>query len=206
MIVRKLDSTQTLFVSRRSVADSRSTTPPFSLDGVSDAYLFSRILALAADEPRPLTHATGLPRATLEQLAARHVPAMADRVAALPDGGDTGEETYEEPDLRAMILEHRAGCGIEEEWLAAIVARRCNAPNHLWQDMGFAGRSDLTTLFRRHFPALVAANSGDMKWKKFFYRQLCQREGFLLCKSPNCESCDDHDACFGGETGNPLKG
>lgn len=198
MIVRKLDPLQTV-----PAAESPVVSPV--AEGVSDTYLFTRILALAADEPRPLTHATGLTRAVLERLAGRYVPSMGARVAALPDGDDTGEDTYEEPDLRAMILEHRAGRAEEEEWLAAIVARRCNAANHLWQDMGFAGRSDLGTLFRRHFPALVAANSGDMKWKKFFYRQLCQREGFLLCKSPNCDCCDDHDACFGGETGNPLK-
>ncbi|MCW2245738.1 nitrogen fixation protein NifQ [Azospirillum fermentarium] len=203
MIVRKLDTRQTEPTAGSPVTND--SHPPPAVEGVSDAYLFTRILALAADEPRPLTHATGLTRAVLERLADRYVPAMGARVAALPHGDDTGEDTYEEPDLRAMILEHRAGRTEEEEWLAAIVARRCNAANHLWQDMGFAGRSDLGTLFRRHFPALVAANSGDMKWKKFFYRQLCQREGFLLCKSPNCECCDDHDACFGGETGNPLK-
>lgn len=205
MIVRKLDPLEAVPAAGSPVANDSLPPAPTGVEGVPDTYLFTRILALAADEPRPLTHATGLPRATLERLVDRYVPAMGARVAALPHGDDTGEDTYEEPDLRAMILDHRAGQAEEEEWLAAIVARRCNAANHLWQDMGFAGRSDLGTLFRRHFPALVAANSGDMKWKKFFYRQLCQREGFLLCKSPNCDCCDDHDACFGGETGNPLK-
>lgn len=211
MIVRKLDTRQTdpaagSPVDTSPAANDSLPPAPAAVEEVPDSYLFARILALAADEPRPLTHATGLTRAVLERLVDRYVPAMAARVAALPDGDDTGTDTYEEPDLRAMILEHRAGRAEEEEaWLAVIVARRCNAANHLWQDMGFAGRSDLGTLFRRHFPALVAANSGDMKWKKFFYRQLCQREGFLLCKSPNCDCCDDHDACFGGETGNPLK-
>jgi nitrogen fixation protein NifQ len=102
-------------------------------------------------------------------------------------------------------LDHRRGDAEEEAWLAAIVARRSLGTNHLWQDMGFADRLELNAMFRRHFPALVALNAGDMKWKKFFYRQLCAREGFLLCKSPNCETCDDYAACFDGEPGEALR-
>ncbi|MCX7161517.1 MAG: nitrogen fixation protein NifQ [Rhodocyclales bacterium] len=43
-------------------------------------------------------------------------------------------------------------------------------------------------------------NSGDMKWKKFFYRQLCEAAGVLICKSPSCANCCDYSHCFGAET------
>ncbi|HYG86713.1 MAG TPA: nitrogen fixation protein NifQ [Azospirillum sp.] len=171
----------------------------------SDRYLFGRILDIAAaDAGRPLTAALGLGRSDLARLIAKHRPDRESLLAALPADAGLGEDAPEESDLRALLLEHRAGAAEEEVWLAAIVARRSLEPNHLWQDMGFAGRDDLGAMFRRHFPSLVALNSGDMKWKKFFYRQLCQREGVLLCKSPHCERCEDYAACFDGEKGAAL--
>ena len=39
-----------------------------------------------------------------------------------------------------------------------------------------------------------------MKWKKFFYRQLCERSGMLICKSPRCADCVDYRICFGPES------
>ena len=168
-----------------------------------DRLLFGRILALAATDPaRPLTRTLGLTRDALAALTTRHVPEFVSLLDGLPD--DTGEDAIEEEDLRAFLLDHRAHGSAEEEWLAAIVARRSLEPNHLWQDMGFANRLELNAMFRRHFPELVARNATDMKWKKFFYRQLCEREGLLLCKSPNCEVCDDFAVCFGAEDGDPL--
>ncbi|CAO3417434.1 nitrogen fixation protein NifQ [Azospirillum doebereinerae] len=173
-------------------------------DPALDRMIFGRILALAANDPlRSLPQALGLPKEELAALAARHAPGHAPAVAALPDG-ETGEEAIEEADLRAYIAEHGARGSAEERWLAAVLARRSLEPNHLWQDMGFHDRGELNAMFRRHFPALVAENANDMKWKKFFYRQLCEREGMLLCKSPNCDVCEDVAVCFEEESGDPL--
>ncbi|MBB3267959.1 nitrogen fixation protein NifQ [Azospirillum sp. OGB3] len=181
--------------------------PADALDGVPDGpaldrLLFSRIVGLAAQHPGGLTASLGLEREALAELIRRHAAGFAHLLPTLPDG--SGEDAIEEEDLRAFLLDHRAAGTVEEEWLAAIVARRALGPNHLWQDMGFANRRELNAMFRRHFPSLVALNSGDMKWKKFFYRQLCEREGLMLCKSPNCEVCDDFSACFSAEDGDPL--
>ncbi|SMF72620.1 nitrogen fixation protein NifQ [Azospirillum oryzae] len=174
-------------------------------DAAADRMIFGRILALAAADPaRTMPQALALTKAELAEIAARHAPQFAATVAALPDGDESGEDAIEEADLRAFLAEHGARGADEERWLAAILARRSLEPNHLWQDMGFHDRGELNTMFRRHFPALVAMNAGDMKWKKFFYRQLCEREGLMLCKSPNCEVCDDVDVCFGEEAGDPL--
>jgi nitrogen fixation protein NifQ len=40
-----------------------------------------------------------------------------------------------------------------------------------------------------------------MRWKRFFYRMLCEAEGFTLCSTPVCTDCTDFDLCFGEETG-----
>ncbi len=102
-------------------------------------------------------------------------------------------------DLVALLREHgRSGCE-QENWLAYAVATAAMGENHLWQDMGLPSRTILTDLMYTHFPALAAKNIGDMKWKKFFYRQLCERSGILICKSPHCAECCDFRICFGSE-------
>ena len=168
---------------------------------VSDRTLFRRIVALAVTEAVPPTEALGLTVMALERLLHTYFP---ESPPSVPLGCGPGEDALEEPDLRAFLMEFRAGRSEAEEWLAAVVARRCQRPNHLWQDLGLAERGELNTLFQRHFPELVALNRSNMKWKKFFYRQLCQREGIPVCKAPNCAVCADTALCFGPETGEPL--
>ncbi len=83
--------------------------------------------------------------------------------------------------------------------VALTVAVASLGDHHLWQDLQFASRAELSALMRRWFPALVAKNHADMKWKKFLYRQLCEREQVLICKSPSCAACTDFAVCFGPE-------
>jgi nitrogen fixation protein NifQ len=77
-------------------------------------------------------------------------------------------------------------------------------PRHLWQDLGLFERNELTRLMKERFSALAAANLHNMKWKKFFYRQLCASEGFSLCAAPTCRECGDFENCFGEEDGVSL--
>jgi nitrogen fixation protein NifQ len=105
-------------------------------------------------------------------------------------------------DLVALLLEHadpRAGAPAEIAMVAERVAVGCLGDNHLWQDMRFASRAELGALLRHWFPALVAKNHADMKWKKFFYKQLCERAGLFICKAPSCAVCVDRPQCFGPE-------
>jgi nitrogen fixation protein NifQ len=53
---------------------------------------------------------------------------------------------------------------------------------------------------RVNFPKLFDLNTGDMKWKKFLYKRLCEEEGIYVCRSPSCTECKDHDDCFGPES------
>jgi nitrogen fixation protein NifQ len=105
-------------------------------------------------------------------------------------------------DLVALLVDHAdpgAGTAAAIHEVALTVAVASLGDDHLWQDLQFSSRSELSALMRRWFPALVAKNLGDMKWKKFLYRELCLREQILVCKSPSCEVCDDRPVCFGPE-------
>ena len=106
-------------------------------------------------------------------------------------------------DLLALLLDHAdpaAGSADERAAVAGTVALACLGDNHLWQDLQFGSRAELSALMRRWFPALVAKNAADMKWKKFLYKQLCEREELFICKAPSCAVCCDRAVCFGPET------
>lgn len=80
--------------------------------------------------------------------------------------------------------------------LIARIALASMGPRHLWEDLGLPSRDDLNALMLRHFPRLKALNSGNMRWKKFFYRMLCERAEVLICKAPHCSQCTDQPVCF----------
>lgn len=102
-------------------------------------------------------------------------------------------------DLRKLMLDHRGHQYPSEIWMADIIASACAGCDHLWQDLALASRAELTRLMQTNFPSLATANSGDMKWKKFLYRQFCANEGIYVCPAPSCGECIDHPKCFGPE-------
>ena len=105
----------------------------------------------------------------------------------------------EREELRTLLLVHAADLSPERVWMADILAAGCMADDHLWQDLGLWSRQDLSAMIEHNFPALKKRNERDMKWKKFFYTQLCVQEGVYTCRSPSCEVCADYKACFGLE-------
>src|SRR5512143_2313749 len=121
--------------------------------------------------------------------------------------GETGTPVREVPtarvgeyeDILGLLLDHRSKTGEAAEAVAGRVAASCLGDDHLWQDMGLKNRDELSDIMRTYFGPLAAKNTSDMKWKKFFYKQICEREGFMLCKSPSCGVCVDYDKCFGPE-------
>jgi nitrogen fixation protein NifQ len=113
-------------------------------------------------------------------------------------------ESFEErrgefDDLFNLLLDSATRPDEETAWMARGMAVACLGKNHLWQDMGLPHRKSLSELIRSCFGPLHEKNTGDMKWKKFFYKQICEREGFYLCKSPSCGACVDYNKCFGPE-------
>ncbi|EWY39454.1 nitrogen fixation protein NifQ [Skermanella stibiiresistens SB22] len=186
------------------------------MDGAADAgdpdgHVFACVLAARArDCADPLDDAVGLEPAELDRLLVRHFPGVS------PDGpvmayltARRGRRTgagvadfvmaEEVADLRLLLTDHITAPVEEAGWLASMVARACLFSNHLWQDLGLASRKDLSGLLTRHFEPLASKNTADMKWKKFFYKQLCDREGLNLCKAPSCGVCTDFKLCFGPE-------
>lgn len=120
----------------------------------------------------------------------------ADTGAWTPD--DDGDEFA---DLLDLLLENLALPDESGICLCHAIATAAMGADHLWQDMGLPSRTVLSDLLREHFPVLAAKNVGDMKWKKFFYRQLCERAGVPICKAPHCAECCDRALCFGPEEG-----
>jgi nitrogen fixation protein NifQ len=138
----------------------------------------------------------------------------------LTPGSPTDEpphDPYDEfDDLTALLLAQRtkpartgADCSVADDlvpdqltvWVAYAVATACKSGNHLWQDLGLPSRDVLGALMQTYFAPLKAKNSGDMKWKKFFYRELCEQAEVPICKAPSCSVCVDQTICFGQEAG-----
>jgi nitrogen fixation protein NifQ len=171
-----------------------------------DAHVAASILAIsfgeAVGEGRSLTSATGLPYEQLYDLLAQIFPSAAPWRFLAPAG--EVERSADE----ACVLELLTSCAtsgtVFEARLAAMIARRAQRPNHLWQDLGLQSRRDLSELMTRHFKPLAMRNKQDMKWKKFFYRIICADAAYSLCAAPSCGECDDFDHCFGEEKGEAL--
>lgn len=103
-------------------------------------------------------------------------------------------------ELSLLLLDGRHGREQEEVWLADIVAAACLGGNHLWRDLGLASRQHLRELLNHNFPRLAKRNVQDMRWKKFFYKQLCERDGGYVCRAPTCGVCPTYDECYGEES------
>jgi nitrogen fixation protein NifQ len=144
--------------------------------------------------------ALGLDRASLAALTDEWLPAAQDLfdLASQPEAISLDEE---EEQLHRLLTHFQADSSPLCGWITAIVARRAMSPRHLWQDLGLLERRELTQLMNDWFPTLAATNTDNMKWKKFFYRKLCELEGFSLCAAPTCRECGDFDNCFGEEEG-----
>jgi len=168
-----------------------------------DIHVVASILALAmaeTGEAGNLTETTGLSETELRSLVSTLFPGCAGRLTALAKGPRPTPEV-EQQSVRDLLLLHTTGDSSLERPLAAMIARRAMEPDHLWQDLGLRDRGELSDLLYRHFGPLAQKNTENMKWKRFFYRMICEAEGFSLCTTPVCSDCTDFEMCFGEETG-----
>ena len=122
------------------------------------------------------------------------LPAIAARRATRDD------EVDEVRSLLIAFADPAAGSPADIRQVAETIAVACLGDNHLWQDLQLPSRGELSALMAYWFPALKARNDRDMKWKKFLYKQLCEREDIQVCKAPSCAVCSDQPVCFGPET------
>lgn len=80
--------------------------------------------------------------------------------------------------------------------LATIITYACLRPDHLWRDLGLAGRDEVTWMLTRYFPALVALNVDKLRWKRFLAAQLALSMGLPPGPAPGCPGCEDFGFCF----------
>jgi nitrogen fixation protein NifQ len=153
----------------------------------------------------PVLSGTGFPTVLRQLLQQRFGPAASAIEARwhLRFGGVTAKngltipERHEEyQDLLELLLEHAGTCTQEVMALAHWLAFTCMGSDHLWEDLGLPERPALTALIRDYFPALHAKNTENMRWKRFFYKQLCARAGLSVCRSPSCAACSEYSNCF----------
>jgi nitrogen fixation protein NifQ len=169
-------------------------------DDAFDTHVLASILAVAISEDGRLAERAGLDPADLAELLRQRFPISAHAVT-----GWCACEVVAIDDevamLSELLLSHRSTAGDESRWLASMVARRAMESSHLWEDLGLRDRSELSRLLGRHFAPLAARNTRDMRWKRFFYRMLCEDDGLVMCTTPVCAHCADFDMCFGDESG-----
>lgn len=115
------------------------------------------------------------------------------------DMAEAGERHDEYADVRELLLDGAVERGADVVRLAECVARACLGNDHLWHDLGLPARAVLSDLLREHFPLLAGRNTGNMRWKKFFYNQLCEQVGIRACRAPSCGVCAHFGDCFGSE-------
>ena len=118
---------------------------------------------------------------------------------AQTDAMGSGGALDEFPELLQLLLDYRSETDEHHRRVAHLVATACMGGDHLWQDLGLPHRKALSVLLTGHFTVRAKKNTGDMKWKKFFYKQLCEREGLNACRAPSCAACCDYEKCFGAE-------
>ncbi|MDR3097134.1 MAG: nitrogen fixation protein NifQ [Paraburkholderia sp.] len=180
-----------------------------------DAWLFARLVA--AREVRGELALLGLSAQALAGLAQRHfaVDALALPPASPVRHGQShwpphfqhtmpiADETHAAfaASMRAFLIglaapdvdAADAGC------LASILAHACLRPDHLWRDLGLAGRDDVTWMLTRFFPEVVARNREGLRWKKLLARELARATGGVPGPAPGCPGCEDFGFCFAPE-------
>lgn len=187
-----------LYLRLRARSGVRAADDPFT------AHVLACALALGLSETarsgNSLAATLGLDRSQLQRLFDAWAP-EGRRLVDLDAEPETIDFDEEEEQIRELLERHRVDDSDETGWIAAIVTKRSMSPRHLWQDLGLAARDELGRLMGERFPELAARNFNRMKWKKFFYRSLCELEGFVLCAAPTCRECGDFNDCFGDESG-----
>lgn len=169
--------------------------------GLPNDDMLARIHATWMDGGSVLPDWLGLEPDAYLGLRARHFPGAA---LGMPIGRGAlmdAARLPEQDDLKQLLVSYRAERDPSEVWIASLIAVACMGSDHLWHDLGLWCRQDLSRLLVENFPRLATQNDGDMKWKKFLYKQLCQQEGIYTCRAPSCDVCADYDGCFGDEGG-----
>lgn len=166
-----------------------------------DRHLFACLLSVALEDSSAPEKALGLDGIELTSLLTHYFPDIDRSILNQNSSLEAEQPAERNDDVFSILLSH-----LPEEpdrdklqtsvWLAYILAARAALPGHLWVAMGLTERPQLTAAIRRHLPSLANANHHNMRWKRYLYKQVCELNGGVMCKSPNCGVCSDYALCF----------
>ncbi|MGF6770758.1 nitrogen fixation protein NifQ [Paraburkholderia sp. GAS199] len=161
-----------------------------------DTRLFAKLIA--ARDVRDELALLGLSATDWRALMARHFGTAV--TASPPPTLLEGEHAAFVDSLHTLLMTEaaRAVDPDDARCLAAIIAHACLRPDHLWRDLGLAGRDEVTWMLTRYFPALVARNVDNLRWKKFLAQQRALSLGLEPGPAPGCPGCEDYGHCFPG--------
>jgi nitrogen fixation protein NifQ len=175
----------------------------------ADTRMFAKLIA--ARDARNELALLGLQPHEWRTLLARHFTHAQTTAPALPVAAavtvnivsaSTTASTTDHTDfirsLHALLLTH-ADPGVDADdahCVATIIAHACLRPDHLWRDLGLAGRDEVTWMLTRYFPTLVALNVANLRWKKFLAAQRALSLGLPPGPAPGCPGCEDYGYCF----------
>ena len=89
---------------------------------------------------------------------------------------------------------NQTSCYVEEA--VRVITCACMGSDHLWSDLGLPERPVLGEMINFYLPELHKKNTNNMRWKRFFYKQLCEQGGDYVCRAPSCEACSSYKECF----------
>ncbi|SFM38551.1 nitrogen fixation protein NifQ [Rugamonas rubra] len=181
--------------------------PPAEAAPAADTLLpvaVAAVLRHAREGSLPLFARTlGLPQAELLALVADCLPGQPDSMP-IPASKYAALAEHAPVVFHELVALLRAGAtpggaARRAGWLARAVGAACMGRRHLWQDLGLAGRDEVSALLRHHFQPLYAANTDDIKWKRFLFEQLGRTLGRPGLRPPGCGCCEQVGACFGAK-------
>ena len=166
-----------------------------------DRHLFACLLAVAAREPHDTAQALGLDDDGLAAIMGHFFPAVDLDILARHIAPNESPPPEVNQDVLKILLSHVPVEDVSDDlsvatFLCKILAARAAHPGHLWLAMGLFERPQLTAAIQRHLPTLAEANSQNMRWKRYLFKQVCDLNGGVMCKSPNCGVCSDYALCF----------
>jgi nitrogen fixation protein NifQ len=160
----------------------------------ADTRLFAKLIA--ARDARDELALLGLQAHAWHALLARRFSRAS--IAPLPLMVIPSEHASFVHALHALLVAN-ASCAVhpdDAQCLATIIAHACLRPDHLWRDLGLAGRDEVTWMLTRYFPELVARNVDNLRWKKFLAAQCALSLGLEPGPAPGCPGCEDYGYCF----------
>jgi nitrogen fixation protein NifQ len=162
----------------------------------ADTTLFARLIGARVEAGD--TALLGLDHAGLAALIGRHFPQAPDISRAPSRPLLTPHHAFVRR-LHGLLMWHdrtAADARQDAHCLATIICAATLRPDHLWRDLGLDGRDDVTEMLQRHYPALVARNTANLRWKKFLAQEVACAEGVAPTCAPGCPGCEDYAFCY----------